>query len=206
MLKIIKNKTFIAILLCIGFFTVGVKAATMYYSNEISYTPSDSNWNVKNVEEALDSLYLTKKQTTDYDLLYDNAISNIEATGVETLYTLTDKMVKYIAETRQLNLRTSESGNISWDSTIGPSSKKITSSYTPSNDCNYMCYAYPDPARDDREDYVSSTMPGTRIINAKTRFVNVGTSKAGETITCDYSGHTSVTYMTLNVDIYTDNK
>lgn len=36
---------------------VGVVAATMYYSNQISYTPTDTSWNVDNVETALNELY-----------------------------------------------------------------------------------------------------------------------------------------------------
>lgn len=57
MKNIFKHKIFIASLLCVAFFGIGIKAATVYYSNEIAYTPSDDSWKVTNVEDALNSLY-----------------------------------------------------------------------------------------------------------------------------------------------------
>lgn len=50
---------------------VGVSAATLYYSNQVSYTPTDTSWNVSDVKSALDELHetqgtdeITKKQYT----------------------------------------------------------------------------------------------------------------------------------------------
>ena len=48
----------------IVFGSIGVTATVLYNSSEIGFTPSDSSWNVNNVEDAINSLYNTPKGNT----------------------------------------------------------------------------------------------------------------------------------------------
>lgn len=61
-MKILKNnvKLFIGIFIGILFSSVSVYAAYKYLAIDVTFTPSDSNWNVTNVEEALNDLYSKK--------------------------------------------------------------------------------------------------------------------------------------------------
>lgn len=59
MKKIINNPIFTFILGALIFGVAGVSAYTML-ANSISYTPKNSAWKVNNVEDALDSLYISK--------------------------------------------------------------------------------------------------------------------------------------------------
>ncbi len=43
--------------------SIAVYAADQYVASEVSYSPSDKNWKVKSVEEALNDLYAQKKDT-----------------------------------------------------------------------------------------------------------------------------------------------
>ena len=47
----------------------------LYFSNEVSYTPSNSNWNVGNVNEALDNLKITS------DLVKPSGTKSITSNG-----------------------------------------------------------------------------------------------------------------------------
>ena len=69
--------------------SVGVIATTLYYSNEVSYTPEDNNWNVDNVKDALDSLY-SETRSNEKFLLYATYRSNIVREGIMHLYTHTN--------------------------------------------------------------------------------------------------------------------
>ena len=55
MKKIMKNKVFLIVILCIISCGIGVYAATTYKASEISYTPSSGS--TTNVESALNELY-----------------------------------------------------------------------------------------------------------------------------------------------------
>ena len=57
MKKVIKSRLFIVILTMIICISGTLYAANVYYANEVKYTPTDSSWNVTNVNEALNSLY-----------------------------------------------------------------------------------------------------------------------------------------------------
>lgn len=57
MKKIIKNNIFGFIIGIIITSSVSVIAATLYLSNQVSYTPTDTTWNVDNVKDALDELH-----------------------------------------------------------------------------------------------------------------------------------------------------
>ena len=55
------------------FFIVAYGATTYYYSsNEVSYTPSDTSWNVSNVKAAIDDLKSTS----------GNALTNLKNTNI----------------------------------------------------------------------------------------------------------------------------
>src|SRR5574344_228489 len=45
--------------------SVGVIAATLYFSNQVSYTPNDNNWKVDNVKDALDELHENSSDLPD---------------------------------------------------------------------------------------------------------------------------------------------
>ena len=59
MKKIIKNKIFLIVLLCIISCGIGVYTATTYKANEVVYNASDGT--SMNVSEALNELYAEKK-------------------------------------------------------------------------------------------------------------------------------------------------
>lgn len=79
MKKNLKRNLFIFFIFAFGI-TAGVGAAVVYYSQEISYTPTDSTWNVSNVKEALDSLY-TVKTGLDEIKAYGTATAGQIASG-----------------------------------------------------------------------------------------------------------------------------
>ncbi len=62
MKKILKSKIFIVIITTIMVASGTLYAANIYYANEVKYTPSDSSWNVTNVNDALNNLYSMKTE------------------------------------------------------------------------------------------------------------------------------------------------
>ena len=62
-----KNKKIIlGILIGILFSGVGVYAATTYLASDVTYTPSNKDWNVDNVKNALDDLYSKNDDTISF--------------------------------------------------------------------------------------------------------------------------------------------
>ena len=57
MKKIFESKLFCFVLGAIIFSGITVYASTTYLSNQVSFTPTNSVWNVNNVEDALNILY-----------------------------------------------------------------------------------------------------------------------------------------------------
>ena len=62
MKKMLSNRLFIFIISGVFFASVTLYAANIYYANEIKYTPTDSSWNVTNVNDALNNLYSMKTE------------------------------------------------------------------------------------------------------------------------------------------------
>ena len=64
-MKILKNNIKLMIGIIIGALcsAITVYASTQYLANEVSYTPSDENWKVTNVEAALNELYDREKHS-----------------------------------------------------------------------------------------------------------------------------------------------
>ena len=57
--------------------TVGVSATILYQANEIGFTPADNNWNVNNLESALNDLYTRSGNTSGSELtLYEDLSEN----------------------------------------------------------------------------------------------------------------------------------
>ena len=83
-IKLIKNNILGFIIGVLMTSSVGVIAATLYYSNQVSYTPSDTSWNVDNVEKALNELRSSSVNNKSTEIYY-------LGTGTEfDLKTLTD--------------------------------------------------------------------------------------------------------------------
>ena len=59
---------------------VGVSAATLYYSNEVSYKPTDTTWNVDNVKDALDELHEKSSDLPDELTISGTPTWNINST------------------------------------------------------------------------------------------------------------------------------
>ena len=78
MKKVFKNKQFILIIIAIIFLSIGIKATTLYYSNQVSYTPTDTNWNVNNVADALNDLRSIKQQLDNIKVFGDASASDIK--------------------------------------------------------------------------------------------------------------------------------
>ena len=57
MKKIFKNSLFTFILGVLCTITIGVGATAIYNASEIGFTPSDSNWKVNNMQDAINDLY-----------------------------------------------------------------------------------------------------------------------------------------------------
>ena len=65
-LKKLKNNTFLGFILGIIVMSgIGVSATVLYQSNLVSYTPTDTNWNVDNVKDAIDELYAAVENNKD---------------------------------------------------------------------------------------------------------------------------------------------
>ncbi len=62
MKKLLSNRLFIFIIGGVFFASVTLYAANVYYANSIKYTPTDSSWNVTNVNDALNNLYSMKTE------------------------------------------------------------------------------------------------------------------------------------------------
>ena len=76
MKKFIKNNIFgflIGIILCSGV----VYGTSSYESNNIKYSPTDSSWNVNNVNEAINSLYSMKTELDNIKGIGDATAANI---------------------------------------------------------------------------------------------------------------------------------
>lgn len=58
MKKVFSSRIFLVVVTAI--ITTGgtALASCTYYSNQVLYSPSDNTWNVSNVKEALDDLYM----------------------------------------------------------------------------------------------------------------------------------------------------
>ena len=82
MKKIIKNNILgfiLGIIFCGGI----VYAASLYNANDVAYEPTDENWEVTNVSEALDSLYVSYNQSL-LDKLSYTVIAKNNATSAAT--------------------------------------------------------------------------------------------------------------------------
>lgn len=85
------KKTFIGIIIGgIIFGSIGVGAATLYYSNQVSYTPTDTSWQVSNVDEALNSLYSATADSSSLQELVNIMgekiiFNNVENKNIESL-------------------------------------------------------------------------------------------------------------------------
>jgi len=58
MKRMIKNPIFMFILGAVLFSSITGVAAATFLASDISYTPKDTNWNVNNVKDAIDELYV----------------------------------------------------------------------------------------------------------------------------------------------------
>lgn len=62
--KVLKNRMFLIIITIILTAGTTVFATIVYNANQIGYTPSDSTWNVNNVDTALNDLYNIQKNNS----------------------------------------------------------------------------------------------------------------------------------------------
>ncbi len=67
-MKIFKSRTFAFILGAIIFGGIGVYAGGLINSSEVNYSPSNINWNVSNVKDALDNIYNELNSECDYNV------------------------------------------------------------------------------------------------------------------------------------------
>ena len=65
MKKILKSKVFIFVVTAITFSSISVYAAGRYYATRVVYEPSNPNFNVDNMSDALDQLYTTQNSTVN---------------------------------------------------------------------------------------------------------------------------------------------
>lgn len=97
-INLIKNNIFGFIIGVLITSSVGIGAATLYFSNEVSYTPTDTTWNVDNVKEALDELYSIENEfknnvSNGYSLVSANFFSgqaNVSSGSFSYTFLLTD--------------------------------------------------------------------------------------------------------------------
>ena len=67
-MKIFKSRIFAFILGAIIFGGIGVYAGGLINSSDVNYSPSDNNWNVSNVKDALDNIYSKLNPECEYDV------------------------------------------------------------------------------------------------------------------------------------------
>ena len=90
MKKIVKSKVFIFVVTAITFSSISVYAAGRYYASQIDYEPENSNFNVTNMEQALNQLYTTQNTTVNslnsQITAKDQTISNLQSqlNGIST--------------------------------------------------------------------------------------------------------------------------
>ena len=113
MKKILKSKVFIFVVTAITFSSISVYAAGRYYASQIDYEPENSNFNVTNMEQALNALYTTQNTTVNnlnsQITTKDQTISDLQ-TQVESLtaqvsstnYVVGD--IKFYSETNNVDL------------------------------------------------------------------------------------------------------
>ena len=74
MKKIFKSRVFAFVLGALLFGSIGVVSAYTILANDIGYTPSDTTWEVDNVKDAIDELYI-KKQLSSVSLAGKESIT-----------------------------------------------------------------------------------------------------------------------------------
>lgn len=104
--KIYKKSLFVTLLIGGVLFTgIGVYATTKYLAKDISFTPSNTNWKVSNIEEALNQLY--EKQVDDYEnKVYTTSgleIYNNRITILDGGYYIDENKTTYINITFKIN-------------------------------------------------------------------------------------------------------
>jgi len=72
-----KRKIFLIIFLSIISCAIGVVAANIYQAETIKYTPTDSSWEVNNVNEAINSLYNMKNELDNLKIIGDATAAQI---------------------------------------------------------------------------------------------------------------------------------
>ena len=78
MKKIIdKNTIFSFIISGIIFGSIGIYATSLYNGKDISYTPTDASWEVNNVNDAINSLYIMKTELDNLNSLGDATAADI---------------------------------------------------------------------------------------------------------------------------------
>ena len=75
--KVKNNYLFVFILSGLILGNIGIYGANEYNSNSIEYNPTDSNWKVSNINEAINSLYSMKTELDNLNSLGDATASDI---------------------------------------------------------------------------------------------------------------------------------
>jgi len=86
MKKILKNKIILMIILCVLSCGIGITASNIYQSNSIEYSPTDSSWEVSNVNEALNDLYEKYKSSDESAIIVP--LLNVIYSGNNTTETI----------------------------------------------------------------------------------------------------------------------
>ncbi len=114
------------------------------------------------------------------------------------------------SEVGNMVLKQSVEGNVNLTGDNKVKEQTVTATYTTEKDCHYTCHAY---ISQGAPAYIANnyaTMPGSQIIAKPDaswpEFMNIGTARAGETITCSYYVAINASWEKFYVDIYTDEK
>ena len=153
---------------------------------------------------------------TNYALKSDLSTTNSNIDDLNTIVANNTNRIEILENNstrnmEEFSLKSNATANISWDST---QKATVITSYTPTQDCYFICHGYTSNHSSNYLSDSSSSMPGIRILELKgpgdsdtiTDYVNIGTVKSGEEITCDFYAYTSTSYITINIDILTDEK
>ena len=187
MKKVIKNKIFLIVLLCIISCGIGVYAATTYKANEVVYNASDGT--SMNVNDALNELYDAKKNIVEESKKNPDVISSIVSSlynGEKKTYTIAGKSINcasFSGTSKCTDSFTFDSNKINiYETPDGKTAVLNSIALTVGNSNSHSSYSYENSASNSAYSIImedgSTLLSGSTINNTLSLFnYAIGTNK-----------------------------
>ena len=136
MKRLLNSKLFIFILGGIIFGSITGVVAYTINAKDVTYTPKDNNWNVKNVEEAINDLYLKDKN------ILTNKLTDVALGGTIKLENNTHKIIYAVifSYTEGFNPATIINNRTKIESIDGANSEELFYSYNDTTNYGIRLY------------------------------------------------------------------